>query len=113
MKRILFGVLLVFAVTANCFAWDPSGTWSIEGRGDTKMDISCKSDSCNVIFNSNYGKYKANGFVNGDKMVCAYTYVTETAFGFILFERQGEKGMLQKTFDLQGKVAWSGRLLRK
>lgn len=113
MKRILLGALIVLVTAANCFAWDPSGTWYIEGRGDTKMDISCKGDSCGIEFASNYGKYKANCFVNGGKMVCAYNYLTETAFGFILFEQQGEIAMLQKTFDLKGKVAWSGRILRK
>ncbi len=57
---------------------------------------------------SNYGRYKASCFVNGTKMVCAYNYLTETAFGFILFE-QNDAFMLQKTFDIDGKPAWSGR----
>jgi hypothetical protein len=103
--------LLSFNVTA--FAWDPSGTWGIEGRTDAKIEISCKGDACSMNVQSNYGKYKASGFVKGDKLVVAYNYLTETNFGFILFEQQGEKSMLQKTFDLTGKVAWSGRLLRQ
>lgn len=104
-------VLLSFNVTA--FAWNPSGTWAIEGRTDTKMDISCKGDECSVKMQTNYGKYKARGFVNGDKLVVAYNYLTETQFGFILFEQQGEGKMIQKTLDPKGKEVWSGKLLRQ
>ena len=39
-------VLLSFSVTA--FAWDPSGTWGIEERTDTKMDISCNGVACSL-----------------------------------------------------------------
>lgn len=64
--------------------------WTIEGRMDTRMDISCKGDECLVKMQPNYGKYKASGFVNGGKLVVAYNYLTETQSGFILFEQQGE-----------------------
>jgi len=104
-------VLLSFNVMA--FAWDPSGTWAIEGRTDTKMDIFCKGNGCSVKMQTNYGKYEACGFVNGDKFVVAYNYLTETSFGFILFEQQGQNSMKQTTYDLKGKVAWSGKLLRQ
>jgi hypothetical protein len=104
-------VLLSFNVTA--FAWDPSGAWTIEGYGDTKMDITCKGDSCSISFNSNSQKWKASCFVSGDKMVCAYNFLTETKVGFILFDQQGVNAMLQKSFDLQGKVAWSGKIIRQ
>jgi hypothetical protein len=113
MKHIIFGLLLVVMTAATCFAWDPSGTWAIEGRTDSKMDISCNGDACVVQAQTNYGKYKASGFVNGDKLVVAYNYLTETQFGFILFEKQGENSMLQTTFDLKGKVIWTGKLFRK
>ena len=113
MKQIILAVCLVFLTAATCFAWDPSGTWAIEGRMDTKMDISCKGDACTLKMQTNYGKYNASGFVNGDKVVVAYNYLTETQFGFILFEQQGENSMLQKTFDIKGKVIWAGKLLRQ
>ncbi len=113
MKQIILGVLLVFMFGATCFAWNPSGTWAIEGRTDAKMNISCKGDACVVQVQTNYGKYKASGFVNGDKLVVAYNYLTETQFGFILFEQQGKNSMLQTTFNLKGKVVWTGKLFRQ
>ncbi len=113
MKKIILAVCLVFITVSTSFAWDPSGTWAIEGRTDTKMDISCTENACSLKMQTNYGKYAASGFVNGDKLVVAYNYLTETAFGFILFEQQGDNSMLQKTFDIKGKVVWNGKLLRK
>ena len=113
MKQIIFVFCLIFISASTCFAWDPSGTWAIEGRTDTRMDISCTGNACSIKMQTNYGKYDASGFINGDKLVVAYNYSTETAFGFILFERQNDISMLQKTFDIKGKVAWTGKIVRK
>jgi len=113
MKQFIFSVCLVFVTASTCFAWDPSGTWAIEGRTDTIMNVFCTGNVCKLKMQTNYGKYDASGFVNGDKLVVAYNYLTETAFGFILFERQNDKSMLQTTLDITGKVVWNGKLLRK
>jgi hypothetical protein len=103
--------LLSFNVKA--FAWDPSGTWGNEGRTDVKMEISCKGNSCDIKSQSNYSKFTARGFVNGDKLVVAYNHLDETECGFILFEKQDQNSMLSKTFDLKGKVVGSSRHLRQ
>ena len=77
------------------------------------MEISCKGDECKLTMQTNYGRYIATGFVKGDKLVVAYSYLSESNFGFILFEQKGEKSMLQKTIDLNGKVVWTGKLNRQ
>jgi len=103
--------LLSFNVTA--FAWDPSGTWGNEGRTDVTMRINCKGNICDLNSQSNYSKFKARGFVNGNKLVVAYNHLDETECGFIFFEKQDENSMVSKTYDLTGKVAGSSRHLRK
>lgn len=113
MKLLLIAALFVCSCTTAAFAWDPSGSWTgMDGRSDIKLLFQCRGDACAMNGSSNYGRYKASCFVNGTKMVCSYNYQTETAFGFILFEQSGEF-MLQKTFDIEGKPAWSGRFVRK
>jgi hypothetical protein len=104
-------VLLSFNVTA--FAWDPSGTWGNEGRTDVKMVISCKGNSCDLTSQSNYSKFKARGFVNGDRLVVAYNHLDETECGFIFFEKQDQNSMLSKTYDPKGKLLASHRHLRQ
>lgn len=115
MKRFLvfFTIISAMFCSLQAFAWDPSGVWAIEGRSDTKMEISCKGDACKLTMQTNYGRYIATGYVKGDKLVVAYNYLTDTSFGFILFEQQSGKSMLQKTIDLNGKVAWTGKLNRQ
>jgi len=113
MKRILCGVFIVLVATGNCFAWDPSGTWGNEGRTDVKMVVSCKENICDLKSQSNYSKYTARGFVNGNQLVVAYNHLDETECGFIFFEKQNENSMLSKTYDPKGKLLGTNRHLRQ
>ncbi|MDD5287172.1 MAG: hypothetical protein PHD54_15085 [Desulfuromonadaceae bacterium] len=113
MKRILSGVLLVLIVTANCFAWDPSGSWGIDGRSDATLKISCTGDSCEANFQSAYSKAKATGYVLNDKLALAYNEYTHNGVYFMTFEKRGDAKMSKKTFDLAGKHTGGENWVRK
>lgn len=117
MKKLIVlitgAVFVLLSIGVTAFAWDPSGTWGNEGRTDVKMKISCNGNVCDIHSQSNYSKYAARGFVNGDKLAVAYNHLDETECGFILFEKQNENSMMSKTYDLKGKLLGSSRHLRQ
>ena len=82
MKQIIWGALLVFMTGATSFAWDPSGTWGIEGRTDATLKISCTGGTCEASFQSAYSKGVGTGYVLNDKLALAYNEYTITGFIF-------------------------------
>jgi len=117
MKKLMVLITVMgFALlsfNATAFAWDPSGTWGNEGRTDVTMRINCKGNTCDLTSQSNYSKFKARGFVNGNKLVVAYNHLDETECGFIFFEKQDESSMVSRTYDQNGKFLGSHKHLRK
>ena len=113
MKLILSGILLVLIATTNCFAWDPSGSWDIEGRTDATLKISCKGDVCEATFQSAYSKAKATGYVLKDQLALAYNEYTTGGIYFMTFEKRGDTKMSKKTFDLTGKNTGGENWVRK
>lgn len=112
----LITALLMASFASGALAWDPSGTWGIEGRSDATLKISCSGDTCKCSFESAYGKFKATGYVRGNSLALVYNYLTpvdSNAFGFLVYERQGDARMTKKTFDLTGKLAGSDNWVRK
>jgi hypothetical protein len=104
-------VLLSFNVTA--FAWDPSGSWGIEGRTDATLKISCAGDTCEASFQSAYSKAKATGYVLNDKLALAYNEYSTNGIYFMTFEKRGDTKMSKKTFDLSGKNTGGENWVRK
>jgi hypothetical protein len=103
--------LLSFNVTA--FAWDPSGSWGIEGRTDATLKISCNGNTCKASFQSAYSKANATGYVLGDKLALAYNEYTTNGIYFMTFEKRGDEKMSKKTFDLDGKNTGQDNWVRK
>lgn len=113
MKKISIGVLIVLFTAANCFAWDPSGSWGIEGRTDATLKISCTGGTCDATFQSDYSKATATGYVLNDKLALTYNEYTTKGIYFMTFEKQGETKMSKKTFDLTGKNTGGENWVRK
>lgn len=104
-------VFLSFNITA--FAWDPSGSWGIEGRTDATIKISCTDDTCKLDSQSAYSKAKATGYLLGDKLALAYNIYSDKRICFVLFENRGDGKMLSKTFELDGKNVGEYKYVRK
>jgi hypothetical protein len=117
MKKLMVLIILTGFVFLNfnitAFAWDPSGSWGIEGRTDATLVMSCKEDACSYTLQSAYGRYRASGFIKGDQIVVAYNYLTENNFGFILFEKRGDNRMYTTTYNPNGKVMGNTTVIRK
>jgi hypothetical protein len=113
MKRILLGAMLVLVAAANCFAWDPSGVWGIEGRTDATLKISCTGNTCEASFQSDYSKAKATGYVLNDKLALTYNEYTTKGIYFMTFQKQGDTKMSKKTFDLDGRNTGRDNWVRK
>jgi hypothetical protein len=113
MKKIIWGVLLVFMSGTTCFAWDPSGSWGIEGRTDATLKISCTGGTCEASFQSAYSKGVGTGYVLNDKLALAYNELSHNGIYFLSFEKRGDTKMSKKTFDLTGKNTGGENWVRK
>jgi hypothetical protein len=113
MKRIACVTLLILLCTTSVFAWDPSGSWGIEGRTDATLTISCTGETCSATFQSAYSKAKATGYVLNDKLALAYNEYSHGGVYFMTFEKRGDTKMSKKTFDLNGKLTGSDNWVRK
>jgi hypothetical protein len=116
MEKIGLAILMVFIMATSSFAWDPSGTWGIEGRTDANLKVDCKGHSCSCTFQSAYGKFEATGYVRDNKLILAYNYLTavsSNSYGFIVYERKSDNRMAKKTYDLNGKLVVTDNWFRK
>jgi hypothetical protein len=116
MKKIIFASLLVLTMVYPSFAWDPSGTWGIEGRTDAKLEMICSGSVCTGKFQSAYGKFEASGFVRDNKLALVYNYLTDVSangFGFLVYEKKTDNSMSKKALDLSGKVVGTDNWIRK
>lgn len=117
MKKIMVLIavtgFLLLSLNVTAFAWDPSGSWGIEGRTDATLNISCNGNSCKATFQSSYSKANATGYVLGEKLAIAYNEYTTKGIYFMTFEKRGDAKMLGKTFDLDGKNTGQNNFVRK
>ncbi len=115
LTAVLTAAVLMLAAS-SVWAADPSGVWTIEGRLDASMEVKCHDGACRCAFKSAYGKYDAVGYFRDNKLALVYNYstpVASNAFGFLVYEMQGDHAMLKKTYDLNGKVVGSDKWVRK
>ena len=104
-------VILSFCVTA--FAWNPAGTWKIQGRTDATMKIFKDGDLYRISFESAYSKYQAVGTLRIDKMFFVVTVSSDPAPWFATFTRLDDNRMNQVTRDPDsGNETWQGILIR-
>jgi|GEM_PF-1819093 len=111
-KSILVPILcLLFSIPL--LAWDPAGTWGIEGRSDATYIITQVDDHYVIDFKSAYSKYKAIGYVYGNQLIVAYAVLTESQCGFQAFTRIDDNRMSAASFNTEGTSTWSGKVARK
>ena len=99
----------MIAVYSGAWAWDPAGKWKIEGRTDAVMEIKKEGDIYQVSFQSGYSRYRAVGYLHGDKLLLVYTFLSEKAAGFSTLKKIDENRIEQETI---GEVKWKGILRR-
>jgi len=112
---VLTAAVLILAAL-SVWAADPSGVWGIEGRTDARMEVKCSAGACKCAFQSAYGRYDAVGYFRDNKLALVYNYstpVTSNAFGFLVYEMQGDHAMVKKTYDLNGKAVGSDKWVRQ
>jgi len=115
-KRIAGLVLgLVFAVicSIHLWAWDPAGTWRIEGRSDATIVISKVEDHYVIDIQTAYSKQKAIGYFYGDQLIVAYAVLTEAQCGFNVYKRLDDRRMSEVSMNTDGASVWKGVLVRK
>ena len=115
-KRTAEWILVpVFALlfSTHLLAWDPAGTWGIEGRSDATLIITKVDDHYVVDAKSAYSKHKAIGYFQDNQLILAYVVLTENQSGFITLKRLDDNRMAQVSLNFEGAVVWTGVLVRK
>ena len=111
-KWVLVPVLcLLFSIPV--LAWDPAGTWGIEGRSDATYIITKVEDHYVIDFKSAYSKNKAIGYFCDNQLLVAYVVLTEPQCGFEAFKRLDDNRMSAVSLNSAGTVVWSGVAVRK
>jgi len=94
-------------------AWDPAGTWGIEGRSDATFIITKVDDHYVIDFKSAYSKNKAIGYFCDNQLIVVYVVLTENQCGFETFTRLDDNRMSAVSMNTAGATVWSGNLVRK
>jgi len=106
-------VFALLSFSAAAFAWDPAGTWKIQGRTDATMKISTDGDLYRISFQSAYSKYQAVGILTNNKMYFVITVTSDPQPYFLTFTRLDDNRMETFTWDPNnGKEAWRGIFIR-
>ena len=113
MMLIAVTVFVLLSFSAAAFAWDPAGTWKIQGRTDATMKIFKDGDIYRISSQSAYSKYEAIGTLIKDKLLFVITVTSDPQSYFLTFNRLDDNRMEQVTWDPNnGKEAWRGILIR-
>jgi hypothetical protein len=110
---IALTLLFTFLSSSALLAWDPSGTWSIEGRSDATIIIKQVGDHYVIDFQSAYSKQKAIGYLSGQQLNVTYQVLSEPGNGFNTYNRLNSDDRISEvSFDTKGSTVWSGTLIR-
>jgi hypothetical protein len=113
MMLIAAMVFVLLSVNLSAFAWDPVGTWRIEGRTDATLKISKDGDLYRISSQSAYSKYEAVGTLMKDQLLFVITTTTDPQSYFLTFTRLSDNRMEEVTRDPNtGKEAWRGIFIR-
>lgn len=105
--------VLCLSFSIPLLAWDPAGTWGIEGRTDATFTITKVDDHYVVNVNTAYSKQKSIGYLYQNQLIVAYVVLTETQCGFEAFTRLDDNRMSAVSMNTEGTVGWKGVLVRK
>ncbi len=106
-------VFVLLSVNLSAFAWDPVGTWKIEGRTDATFKIFKDGDLYRASAQSAYSKYEAVGTMMKDQLLFVITTTSDPQSYFLTFTRLSDNRMQEVTRDPNtGKEEWRGIFIR-
>jgi len=113
MMLIAAMVFVLLSFNLSAFAWDPVGTWKIEGRTDATMKIFKDGDLYRISSQSAYSKYEAVGTLTKDKLLFVITVTSDPQSYFLTFNRLNDNRMETVTWEpATGKEVWRGIFIR-